>query len=261
MPEALITGASSGIGSVYADRLAQRGFDVFLLGRCAERLEEVRSRISRKHDVAVKSLTADLNSEDGIHAAQEVLRRRNLRLFVNNAGVGARGPLLAEDARQIEVMLATNVLAFTRLGVASARLFAKRGGGTIVNMASTLALYPEAGNAVYAATKAYVLAFSQSLRAECSAEGLQVQAVLPGATRTPIYAASGRDISTRNAAQLMDVEDLVDAALAGLDQGEQVTIPSLPDIGDWQAYEEARTRLRPHLSACVPARRYIDPAA
>lgn len=256
MAEAVITGASSGIGAVYAERLAARGYDVVLIGRSAERLGEIAARLKRVSASGVRAVCADLATREGIRVAEECLAGSQVDLLINNAGVGARGRLLDEDGEQIDAMLATNVAAFTHLAVACARRFVARGGGTIVNISSSLALCPEAGNAVYSATKAYVLAFSQSLRAECGAMGLRVQAVLPGATRTPIYAAAGRDISTIDPAKLMDVESLVDAALSGLDSGEDVTVPSLSAIEDWQAYEEARTRLAPHLSARSPASRY-----
>jgi uncharacterized protein len=148
------------------------------------------------------------------------------------------------------------VTALTRLTYAVAPQFVARGKGTIVNIASIVAVAPERLNGVYGATKAFVLAFSQSLHHELAAKGVRVQAVLPGAIRTELWDKAGRPVENLPQAIVMGTEDLVDAALAGLDQGEFATVPSLPDAADWDAFESARAALGPNLSRSKPAARY-----
>jgi short-subunit dehydrogenase len=177
-------------------------------------------------------------------------------LLVNNAGMGVEGPVGAVDAEKLDAMIALNVTALTRLARAAIPGFIARGRGTIVNVGSVLALAPEQFNACYAGTKAYVLAFSQALHHELGKHGIRVQAVLPGATRTEIWERSGLDLSRLPPSIVMEPEELVDAALAGLDQGERVTIPSLPDLADWDAFLAARNRLGPNLSRDHAAPRY-----
>lgn len=148
------------------------------------------------------------------------------------------------------------MVAATRLAVEAARAFVARGHGTIINIASVLALTPERLNGGYSASKAFVLNLTQALQAETMAAGLRVQAVLSGATRTEIWDRSGTPLSRLPAEILMDVDEMVDAALSGLDQGETITIPSLEDPALWQAFSEARAALGPHLSRSRAARRY-----
>jgi hypothetical protein len=130
----------------------------------------------------------------------------------------------------------------------------------LINLSSVLALAPERFNASYGATKAYVLNFSLTLQEELSHSGVQVQVVLPGATRTEIWERSGMEAASLPASILMGVDELVDAALVGLDCRELVTIPSLPDIADWEAYTAARLRLGPNLSRDHAADRYKRPS-
>jgi len=158
-------------------------------------------------------------------------------------------------------MIALNVTALTRLTYAAAPGFVARGGGTIINIASVLAIAPEILNGVYGSTKAFVLAFSLSLHKELAQKNVRIQAVLPGATATDLWAKIGMPIGHLPDEMVMQADDMVDAALAGLFQGELITIPSLPDVADWQAYEAARQTLAPNLSLKVPAARYRVGAA
>lgn len=260
-PTSLITGASSGIGAVYAERLAARGHDLVLVARSEAKLRALADRLAATHGVAVNILVADLGAPADVAKVERRLTAGDISTLINNAGVAGGGPLAAADPDRLEAMIQLNVVALTRLAAAAARRFAADGRGTIVNIASVTALMPEAFDPVYPATKAYVLAFTQSLRAELAPRGVTVQAVLPGATRTPIWEAAGVDIDTLPAAMLMEVDAMVDAALAGLDLGEAVTIPSLPDAADWAAYESARAHLQPNLSRNVPGQRYLAKAA
>jgi hypothetical protein len=254
---ALITGASSGIGAVYADRLAQRGFDLYLVARDQQRLDALAAALQQKTGRAIRTLRADLTNRADLLSVAERLRIDGaITMLVNNAGTVAPGTLLDGDSDQLEAMIQLNVVAATRLAVEAARAFVARGRGTIINTASVLALTPERVNGGYSGSKAFLLNLTQALQAETVAAGVRVQAVLPGATRTEIWARSGRPLASLPAEILMDVDELVDAALSGLDQGEPVTIPSLEDPALWQAFSEARAALGPHLSRNHAARRY-----
>lgn len=254
---ALVTGASSGIGAVYAQRLAARGFDLLLVARDQERLEAAASALRDAHGVQVEVSKADLTQKDDVLKLEQRLRSdSSISLLLNNAGIAADGLLANADLDQLERMIQLNITAVTRLASAAAASFAKAGRGTIINIASVVALFPERFNATYSASKAYVLSLTQSLNAELDGTGVKVQAVLPGVTRTEIWERSGIDASQIPEDMVMEAGEMVDAALAGLDQGELVTIPSLPDAGDWDAFVAARLVMAPNLSKSKAAARY-----
>ncbi len=259
---ALITGASSGIGAVYADRLAKRGYDLILVARNRERLDDLAKQLAGETGRSVDVIAADLNDKADLKRVESRLRTdAAITVLVNNAGVAAVTPLLDSDVDAMDDMITLNVRALTRLTYAAAPGFVARGGGTIINIASIVAVGPEILNGVYGASKAYVLALSQSLHKELAGKNVSVQAVLPGATATDLWAKAGRPVEHLPNEIVMSTGDMVDAALAGLDQGELVTIPSLPDTADWQAYEAARQKLLPNLSRKTPAERYRARAA
>ena len=263
---ALVTGASSGIGAVYADRLARRGFDLILVARNRERLEALAAKLVRETGRKVEVLPADLTSRDDIARVEAALRTRgDITMLVNNAGLGAAAPLLASDVDKMEKMIALNVSVLTRLTYAAVPGFVERGAGTLVNIASIVAISPETLNGVYGGSKAFVLALSQSLQHELKDKGVRVQAVLPGATATEFWGVAGVPMAHLPKEIVMTAEDMVDAALAGLDQGEQVTIPALPDLAEWDAFDAARRAMSGRLSSTAPAARYraneVDTAA
>jgi short-subunit dehydrogenase len=254
---ALITGASAGIGAVYADRLARRGYDLILVARNAPRLASVAQRLARQTGRSVETIVADLADKTDLERVAAILRaNERIALLVNNAGLGATAPLVASDPAALDEMIAVNVAALTRLTHAAVPGFVARGAGTIINIASVVAVAPELLNGVYGGTKAFVLAFSQSLQHELAAKGVRVQAVLPGATATEFWDKSGRPVHTLPAAIVMSAEDMVDAALAGLDQGELVTIPALPDQAEWDRFDAARRAMSGRLSSAIAAPRY-----
>jgi uncharacterized protein len=254
---ALITGASAGIGAIYADRLAKRGYDLILVARNQRRLAALAPRLKNETGRSVETIAADLNDKADLARIETVLRTNaSITLLVNNAGVGAAAPLLNSDVEKMDEMIRLNVGALTRLTYAAVPGFVARGGGTIVNIASIVAISPETLNGVYGGSKAFVLALSQSLQHELAQKGVRVQAVLPGATATEFWDIAGLPVSNLRAGTVMSAEDLVDAALAGLDQGEIVTIPSLPDKAEWDGYEAARRAMSIRLSSTAPARRY-----
>jgi len=254
---ALVTGASSGIGAVYADRLARRGFDLILVARNRERLDQLAQRIRAETGRLVDIVTADLSARDDVARIEQLLQTEaRITMLVNNAGVGATAPLLTSNIDEMEHMISLNVTALTRLTYAAVPAFVARGAGSIINIASIVAIAPERLNGVYGGSKAFVLAFSRSLHNEVAEKNIRIQAVLPGATATEFWEKSGRPVQHLPANIVMSAEDMVDAALAGFDQGELVTIPALPDIADWQEYEAARQKLNPQLSRREPAARY-----
>jgi uncharacterized protein len=254
---ALVTGASSGIGAVYADRLAKAGYDLILVARNADRLAALAERLTAETGRSIETLAADLTNAPDLARVEATLETvPELTLLVNNAGVGAAAPLLQSDVNKMENMITLNVSVLTRLTYAAIPVFVSRGGGTIINISSIVALSPEMLNGVYAGTKAFVLALSQSIHHELGAKGIRVQAVLPGATATDFWNTAGMPVEHLPKDIVMPVEDMVDAALAGLEQGELVTIPSLPNKADWDTLERARAALVPNLSRTLPAPRY-----
>ena len=254
---ALITGASSGIGAIYADRLAHRGYDLILVARNRGRLDELARRLADETGRAIEVVAADLGNKDDVRRVEKVLQDdASITVLINNAGVGATAPLLASDVDKMDEMIALNVSALTRLTYAVAPGFAARSTGTIINIASIVGVAPEVLNGVYGGTKAFVLAFTMSLQKELTDRNIRIQAVLPGATATDFWGIAGTPIEHVPSEIVMRAEDMVDAALAGLDQGEVITIPALADAADWAAYEAARQKLMPNLSRKMPAARY-----
>jgi len=254
---ALVTGASSGIGAVYADRLARRGYDLILVARNRDRLGALAQRLTRETGRTIEVIAADLNSNADTARVEETLRTdASITMLVNNAGVGGTAPLLNSNVGKMEEMITLNVTALTRLTYAVVPGFVARGRGTIVNISSVVAMAPEILNGVYGGTKAFVLAFSQSLRHELADKGIRVQVVAPGMTATEFWGIAGTPLEHLPQNLVMSGEDLVDAALSGLDQGEFVTIPPLQNIADWDAYESARQNMNGKLSSTNPAERY-----
>ncbi|WP_372398944.1 SDR family oxidoreductase [Azospirillum sp. HJ39] len=257
MGTAIITGASSGIGAVYADRFARRGYGLVLVARDRGRLVALAERLATEHGVAAIPWPADLTRADDREQVLTMLRDDDgLSLLVNCAGIGPKAPLLGSGRDGLESMLHLNVDVLHNLTVTAAQAFAKRRRGAIINIASVVALMPERFNATYCASKAFVLAFTQAISAELKPHGVQVQAVLPGFTRTELFERAGVDIAVIPPEMIMEAGDMVDAALVGFDRGEIVTIPSLADVQLWSDLENARLALAPYLSLKQPAARY-----
>ena len=254
---ALITGASSGIGAVYADRLARRGHDLILVARNRERLGGLSARLTDETGHSVEMIVADLNNQANLAQVEQRLRDDDrITVLVNNAGITASGGLVDANLDLLEKIIRVNAVAVMRLAGAVVPGFVARGRGTVINIGSVTALMPETFNGTYSGTKAFVLNFSQALQAEVGKRGIRVQVVLPGRTRTEIWERAGIDFRQLPPETIMEVHELVDAALAGLDRGELVTVPSLPEPGEWEAFTAARLALGPNLSRNYPAERY-----
>lgn len=253
----MITGASSGIGAIYADQLASRGYDLILVARSRERLSAVAKRVREDTGRSVEIVVADLSDRENLAQVEQVLQTdASITLLVNNAGVGVPTPFLAADIDKIDQMIEVNVTALVRLTYAVMPAFVARANGAVINISSALGIAPELLNGVYGGTKAFVLAFGLSLHKEFSGRGLRIQTVVPGATATDFWDLSATPLDGLPAEVVMNAEDLVEAAIAGFELGEIITIPSLPDLADWETYEAARQKLIPKLSLSSPAGRY-----
>ncbi|MCA8477311.1 MULTISPECIES: SDR family NAD(P)-dependent oxidoreductase [Burkholderia] len=254
---AVVTGASSGIGAIYADRLARRGYDLILVARNRTRLDALAQRITSDTRRGVEVIEADLNDRAALTVVEAKLKQdASITLLVNNAGIGTHTPLLESDVDAMTRMIDLNVTALTRLTYAAVPGFVARGHGAVINIASIVALSPETLNGVYGGSKAFVLAFTQSLHHELADKGVQVQAVLPGATATEFWQTGGLPIEHLPKSIVMSASDMVDAALVGFERCELVTIPSLHAGEQWDAYDAARRAMAPHLSSDTPAPRY-----
>lgn len=254
---ALVTGASSGIGAVYADRLAARGHDLILVARNEARLKAQAEKLSAAHGVQVRIHLADLTEPADLRGVEALLAEdASIGILVNNAGFGGAGTMAQSKVDEMEKMIAVNVTAVMRLSYAAAPAFAARGKGTIINIASIVAVAPEILNGVYGGTKSFVLAFSRSLKKELEGSGVTVQVVLPGATATEFWDIAGMPHSNLPEAWVMTPATLVDAALADLDAGHFASIPSLQDEAQWQAWEAAREAMMGGLSSREAAPRY-----
>jgi hypothetical protein len=259
---ALITGASTGIGAVYADRLARRGYDLILVARDKARMDTLAQRLRSETGRTVEVLPADLTAPTDVTKITERLTAdAEITVLVNNAGMSLKGSLLDTAPAQLQQLIALNITAPTLLSAAAGNAFVTRKAGTIINIASVLAFAPEVLDGVYSGSKAYLLNLTLSLAAKVKDAGVKVQAVLPGATRTEIWTRSGKDVDALMPGKVMEVGDLVDAALVGLDKGETVTIPSLADEALWTTYNQARLTMAPNLSARDVAPRYRHKAA
>lgn len=253
---ALITGASTGIGAIYADRLAKLGYDLILVARNADRLKALAARLSAETGRSVNTIAADLNDRAALSKIESVLRDdKSITVLVNNAGVGSVASVLNGDVDEMEAMIGLNITALTRLTYAVAPVFASKGSGTIINISSVVGIAVEMLNGVYSASKSYVLSFGHALQRDLADKGVRIHTVLPAATATEFWDVAGY-AKQKEAASTMTAEDLVDAALAGLDQGELVTIPTLQEGNDWTRWETDRRALAPKFANAKAAPRY-----
>jgi short-subunit dehydrogenase len=254
-PSVLITGASTGIGATYAERFAHRGHDLVLVARDKARLETLAARLRQATDVAVDVLPADLTRPGDLAVVETRLRDdARIGILINNAGATQSGSFIDQTTDDVARLVTLNTTALIRLTSAIAPRLAQAGEGAIVNIGSVLGFAPEFGMSVYGATKAFVLFISQALSLELSPRGVYVQAVLPAATRTEIWERAGIDVNALP--EVMEVGELVDAALVGFDRRELVTIPPLHDATHWDALDAARQALLADLRQAHAAARY-----
>jgi uncharacterized protein len=254
---ALITGAASGIGRVYSDRLAQRAFGLILVDRQTKALSDTAEALRDQYGVPVETMVADLtNSAELEKVASLLANDERITMFVNNAGTSKVGPLIDASWAGLEEMIQVNVLAHARLALAVLPAFVRRNQGTIINMGSVASFCSVAGTTLYSGTKAFVLNFTRGLQNECLGTNVVVQLVAPAATVSGIWEVAGVALSSVDPEQVMSTEHCVDAALAGLDAGEAMTLPSLHDITVLEDYEAAAAKLLDVSQVRQPAARY-----
>ncbi|MEV1011711.1 SDR family NAD(P)-dependent oxidoreductase [Streptomyces sp. NPDC049881] len=228
---ALVTGATSGIGRAFAERLARDGYDLIVVGRRQERL----AAFAAEHPgTDVRPVTADLSTGDGIDTLAGICAREPLDMLVNNAGVAHYMPLADLPADKARELVDVKVLAPTQLMRAAIGPMLRRGRGTILNVAGMIAFSGPADKsvlprrAVYAGTLAYLVAMTQALAAEVEGSGVRVGVVCPGVVATEFHSVQGMDLS---AVPRMSADDLVTGALRGLELGETVSAPGVEDYG------------------------------
>lgn len=251
----LITGASSGIGAVYAERFASRRHDLVLVARDNAKLEILAERLRQEKGISVDVLPADLTQAADLARVEARLREdTRIGILINNAGIAQSGSFIEQTPDSIESLIALNVTALTRLASAVTPRFVEAGEGAVVNISSIVGLAPEFAMSVYGATKAFVLFLSQGLNIELSSKGIYIQAVLPAGTYTEIWDRAGIDINTLP--KMMAVGELVDAALVGFDRRELVTIPPLHNAARWDALDTSRQALLSDIKQDEAAERY-----
>jgi short-subunit dehydrogenase len=255
---AVVTGASAGIGKIYADRLARRGYDLLLVARRAELLDQLARSLEATHGVSVRTSAADLSSPQELDAvAQAIADDDSISMLVNNAGTSTLGAVASTGPADVSAMTDLNISALVRLTLAILPRFKARSGGTIINIGSVLGFHSLPISSAYSGTKGYVLNFTRGLQDELAGSGVNIQLVLPAATATDIWEISGVPLSALDPASIMTPENMVDAALAGLDQGEKITLPSVENIKLFEAYDAARMELLLASQTGKPASRYI----
>jgi len=249
-PRALVTGASSGIGAAFAERLAQDRYDLILVARRRDRLEDLAHRLSESQGVEVEVVVADLSKPMDLGAVEKRLAEdAGLELLVNNAGFGAYMPFVQLDPDKAEELIRVQIIAVTRLTHAALPGMIARGHGSIINVSSRLAFSGSLGSsqlpkrATYAGTKAFINAFSQLLQSELEGTGVQIQALCPGVVQTEFHERVGIDPGRYPAAIVMAPEDVVEASMMGLRAGEVICMPVLEDPNLLTQIQDAEKRL------------------
>ena len=255
-PLALVTGASSGIGAAFAERLARDGYDLILVARRRDRLEALAERLRNEAGAEAEPLAADLADAEALSQVEaQVAGDERLALLVNNAGFGGYRPFVEVEPKVVDELIAVHVRAVARLTRAALPGMVRRGKGAVINVASLLALSgalppnPLPYRAVYAGAKAFILAFTEALSGELSQSGVYVQACLPGLVDTEYHAVAGRNPSKMP--PMMQAADVVAASLAALSHAEVVCVPGLDDASLLERLADVRRTVL--MSANRPA--------
>lgn len=260
-PLALVTGASAGIGRAYAERLASDGYDLVVVARRAERLDELKRQLESGNGVSVQPLVADLSTESGKRAVDAIATQPRLEVVVDSAALAYYMPFLELPRDKAEELVNLNVLAPVRMIHAALPGMVKRGKGAVVSFSSLLAYSATSENpqlpkrAVYAASKAFLLAFFQLLAVELRGTGVKVQIVCPGIVKTEFHTRQNMDLSGR---PRMEPEEVVKASMIGLERDEVVCVPTLDETDRLRHHDKAEGEvfaagMRPTL-----AQRYLS---
>ena len=222
---ALVTGASSGIGAGFVEALARRQWDLVLVARRRERLAEMAKRLRERREIEVEIEAADLTEPADLARVVASIEASVPDLLVNNAGMGSLGEFAGLDPAREMAQVQLNVAAPLRLSRAALPGMIARGHGSIINVSSLAGFQPIPFNATYGATKAFVLSFSEALHEELRGTGVHVQVLCPGFTRTEFQEQAGMDASGVPGFAWMEVDQVVEASLHGLERGELLCIP------------------------------------
>lgn len=262
-PSALVTGASAGIGAAFAERLAKDGYDLILVARRRERLEELSKKLQENYHVNAEVLVADLSNHADLQAVEKrITDDSSLEMLINNAGFGGYMPFAQLEPDRAEELINVHILALTRLTRAAITGMITRGKGAIINVSSRLAFSaplsspPLPKRATYAAAKAYINTFTQILANELEGTGVKVQVLCPGLVRTEFHQIVGADPSRFPAHMVMEPDDLVAASLAGLQLGEVICIPALDDLQWLAQLDDLQRKTLEHSGSGTVAERY-----
>jgi short-subunit dehydrogenase len=254
---AVVTGATGGVGALYAAGLAERGYDLLLVGRQQQALDVVARAVAKKAKGKVDTMVANLaDATDLARVETRLSSDPAITALINSAGAATFSPLATLSTQALDATIAVNITALTRLTRAVLPGFVARGAGSIVNIASVLAFHPWPEFGAYSAAKAYVVSLSQALQGELAGKGVLVQVVSPPAADTGFWLKAGLPVSNLPAGAVMKPHELVNAALKGLDRGEQWVFPSLPDPAIWDNHQRTRQALVEGLMSGAPAARY-----
>lgn len=259
---AMVTGASSGIGGAYAERLAREGWDLVVVARRRDRLDDLAGRLMSEHGVVVQVVAADLANVQQLTGLSATAAEMGLELLVNNAALAHYGPFVELAPDNAQALVELNVLAPVLLTAAVIPGMVDRGAGAVVNVASLLAFsgaweaphLPQ--RAVYASSKAFLVTFTQVLANELRATGVRVQVVCPGVVRSEFHSRQGIDMST---VPRMEADDVVEASLRDLEQGTIVSIPGATDETAFQAIVAAQAGLADMTRTIELPDRYTRP--
>ncbi len=226
-PRALITGATSGIGAAFADRLAQRGFDLILHGRRKEELTARADDIERNHRISVQTIIAELSRVEEVTRVEECIQRLDrLDMLINNAGYWTPGLFWEHPPDAIEAMIMAHIVAPVRFIRAALPHMLERHHGDIINVSSLGAYFNMVTVENYGASKAYLVNFTESLHVALMGTGIRVQALTPGLTVTEFHSRLGADFTTEQE-RWMRPEELVDMSLRAMEKGKVVYIPGV----------------------------------
>lgn len=254
---AVITGASSGLGEVFAERLAKRGYDLKLVARRKDRLDLLAEKLESQYGIKVTNLVSDLSLDTDLEKVAEDLRNdKSITLLINNAGTSTLNSVTKTSVEKQKEMVNVNITALMLLSSAVLPQFVEKNEGVLINIASVLGFYSLPVSAIYSGTKGFVIQYTKGLQEQVKGTNVHIQLVNPATTATEIWDVSGVPLSALEQSTIMKTEDCVDAVLAGLDQGELVTYPSVNDQNLIDTYEDARIKLMQGSQTGQPAERY-----